>query len=59
MPIGWFMGFLCLVFVVAKLWGVINWSWWLVLLPLYGPGLVFLAVLLFAGLVALVVAIFK
>lgn len=24
------------VFVVLKLVGVISWSWWLVLLPLYG-----------------------
>lgn len=27
---------LTLVFIVLKLCGVILWSWWLVLLPLYG-----------------------
>jgi hypothetical protein len=26
-----------IAFVVLKLCGVIDWSWWLVLLPLYGP----------------------
>jgi hypothetical protein len=32
-----FLGFLTLLFIGLKLGGVINWSWWLVLLPLYGP----------------------
>ena len=44
-----FMGLLGLVFIVLKLVGVIGWSWWLVLLPLYGPGLLMLAVLVFAA----------
>ena len=33
------MGFfsaLAIVFITLKLIGYINWSWWLVLLPLYG-----------------------
>lgn len=39
------------VFVVLKLVGTINWSWWLVLLPFYGP--IVLALVLFgiAGLI--------
>lgn len=28
-----FLGTLTLIFVVAKLWHVIDWSWWLVFLP--------------------------
>lgn len=32
-----FFGLLTIVFVVLKLCAVINWSWWLVLLPLYAP----------------------
>lgn len=28
-----FLGLLTLIFVVAKLFGVISWSWWLVFLP--------------------------
>lgn len=31
-----FLAALTLAFIVLKLCGVIMWSWWLVLLPLYG-----------------------
>lgn len=31
---GWFVSALTLIFVVAKLLGIVNWSWWLVFLPL-------------------------
>ena len=34
---------LAVLFIALKLTGVIIWSWWLVLLPLYG-GLVFFAI---------------
>ncbi len=51
MKIG-FLGLLALIFITLKLCEVIAWSWWLVLLPLYGPlGLViliFIAALVFA-----------
>lgn len=40
-------GLLGLLFVYLKLTGTIAWSWWLVLLPLYGPLLV--ALLIVAG----------
>lgn len=26
-----------IIFIVCKIFGVINWSWWLVLLPFWGP----------------------
>lgn len=47
-PVGFF-GWLGLLFIGLKLTGYINWSWWLVLLPLYGGVLFFfsLAALLF------------
>lgn len=32
-----FFGLLTVAFVVLKLTEVITWSWWLVLLPAYGP----------------------
>lgn len=32
-----FFGLLGILFIGLKLTGHINWSWWLVLLPLYGP----------------------
>ena len=35
MQIGFF-GFLTLIFVTLKLTNYIDWSWWLVLLPMYG-----------------------
>ena len=31
-----FLSVLALIFITLKILGVINWSWWLVLLPLYG-----------------------
>lgn len=43
-------GVLGIVFTVLKLVGVINWSWWLVLLPFYGG----LAVL---GIVLIIIAL--
>lgn len=33
-------GVLIIVFVVLKLVGVIDWSWWYVPLPLWGPAAV-------------------
>lgn len=38
------VGLLGIVFVVLKLTGVIDWSWWLVLLPFYGGLLLLLAI---------------
>lgn len=35
MKIG-FLGLLTLIFITLKLTEVVAWSWWLVLLPLYG-----------------------
>lgn len=49
-----FTSVLGLIFIVLKLVGVINWSWWLVLLPIYGPTLfvvVIIAVLMIIGLI--------
>ncbi len=42
-----FLSVLGLIFIVLKLLGVITWSWWIVLAPLYF-GLV-LTILLFLG----------
>lgn len=42
-----------IIFVVLKLVHTIDWSWWLVLLPFYGPIalaiVIFLLVLIFGG----------
>jgi hypothetical protein len=47
-----FMGLLAILFIGLKLGGVIDWSWWWVLSPMWGPPVVALSVLLIA-LVAL------
>lgn len=45
-----FFGALGLAFIILKLCGVIAWSWWLVLLPLYwGIALLLLLILGFFG----------
>lgn len=31
---GWFVSVLTIIFVIAKLIGLINWSWWLVFSPM-------------------------
>jgi Flp pilus assembly protein TadB len=44
-----FTGLLTLIFIVLKLIGVINWSWWWVLSPLwisFGIGIIVVAVVL-------------
>ena len=32
-----FFGLLAIVFITLKLLGIINWSWWWVLAPIWGP----------------------
>ena len=48
-----FTGLLGLLFIALKLTGVIDWSWWLVLLPIYAPlaivGIILLIVLILAA----------
>lgn len=48
-----YLGILSLIFVAAKLWGVIAWSWWLVFAPPWGP----FAILLALGLILLLGAL--
>lgn len=47
-----FFGLLCIVFVVLKLTHYIDWSWWWVTAPIWGP----LALLVIAMLTAFTVA---
>lgn len=56
-----FFGLLGILFIGLKLTGVITWSWWLVLLPLYGGlallfGIAAVGTVL-VGLAALIVAL--
>lgn len=49
------LGLLGVCFVVLKLCGVINWSWWWVTAPFWG-GLALVAVVLLIGLLGAVIA---
>ena len=45
-----FFGILTIVFIALKLTNYIDWSWWLVLLPLYGPFIFIFVVLIFIAI---------
>ena len=42
------IGVLGIVFIILKLTKVISWSWWLVLLPIYGPTIFAIVLLIIA-----------
>lgn len=46
-----FFGLLGIVFIVLKLTGYINWSWWIVLSPIWGSVLVGLLIFLVVSFV--------
>lgn len=50
-----FLGLLALVFITLKLLGVIEWSWWLVLLPLYGGFILGVILLIFAAIMGVAI----
>lgn len=45
----WFMPALALLFIGLKLGGVIAWSWWWVLIPIWLPVIVLAALVLSLG----------
>ena len=53
------LGLLGVAFVVLKLMGYIDWSWWYVTLPFWGGAAVVLGVLLIAFLFAAVAEIWR
>jgi hypothetical protein len=54
-----FAGLLAIAFIVLKLCGVIAWSWWWVLSPLWISAAVGITVLLVIGVVWLVVSVVR
>lgn len=52
-------GMLGVAFVVLKLCGVIDWSWWWVTAPFWGPVALLLAVVLVVCVVAVLIAAVK
>ena len=49
-----FFGALTIAFIVLKLTGVIGWSWWWVLAPLWIPWSIVLAILFVVAVVILI-----
>lgn len=43
-----FLGLLGILFIGLRLAGIIDWPWWMVLLPIYGPILLATAIVLIA-----------
>lgn len=54
-----FFGLLTLLFIALKLMGHIDWSWWWVLAPLWGPLAFFAMLVLGAYLIALIYLIIR
>lgn len=54
-----FLGALQIVFIILKLCKVINWSWWLVLIPIYISVGLFIAILIFAIVLVIIGAIIE
>jgi hypothetical protein len=52
-----FLGLLTIAFIVLKLCGIIDWSWWWVLAPIWGPFAICGALLLVCGILALIIGI--
>jgi len=54
---GGFLAILTIIFVIAKLWGVVDWSWWLVFLPIFislGIFILIISVILILAIVAVI-----
>lgn len=51
-----FTGLLTIVFIVLKLTGYINWSWWWVLAPSWISLVIVFLILIVAGIVAICVS---
>jgi len=54
-----FIGLLTILFIGLKLTGYIDWSWWLVLSPIWVGTLIALIILLVGLLIAFIMGAFK
>lgn len=43
-----------IVFIILKLCGLIDWDWWLVLLPIYGPLVIVLIIIFIIFMVSFI-----
>lgn len=56
---GEYMTLTFVALMVLKLCGVIDWSWWWVTAPIWGPIVIFIGFLVVIGIIALVADSFK
>lgn len=49
-------GVLLVIFIVLKLVGVITWSWWWVLSPMWIGAILFFAVLIIMGIASVIIS---
>jgi hypothetical protein len=54
-----FFGLLAIVFITLKLTNVINWSWWWVTAPLWGPVVFAFGFVIVVFIIALIAAFLK
>ena len=52
-----FVGLLQIVFIVLRLTGYIEWQWWIVLLPSIISGVFYVAVIVLALVLAVIIAV--
>lgn len=55
---GSFMSMLFLIFLTLKLTNYIDWSWWAVTAPLWGPAAVAIGLAVIVGFIYAVIAVF-
>lgn len=48
-----FLSILTLIFVVAKIFGLLTWPWWLVLIPAFIPLIIAVVILLIIAIVSM------
>jgi len=49
-----FLGLLQVAFIILKITGIIKWSWWLVLIPIWFDLAIILLIILVAGIYVLI-----
>jgi hypothetical protein len=49
-----FFGALAIVFITLKIIGILEWSWWLVLMPLWIPIMIVLGFVIFSLILAII-----
>ena len=49
-----FLGLLCIAFIVLKLIGVIDWSWWLILSPIFAVPLIILSLIIIGSAISFI-----